>query len=200
MQNRFFLELYQFYFWLRKEGTSGKRKERDSCRISFQVHFCAFLDRAWQEPVTRTCGSAYKSVGMLTKLWADCVPWFIINIITIVEHWKLLYCIGKLSNWDMQVGQSTITDLRPVNWLLDISERCTTIPTKLYRVHPSPFQLHWHEAALHPDGPNIRLLKDQSPTSPEKIARMRRILREAIGPLIYTLKLADISFPVSIPS
>jgi hypothetical protein len=25
-------------------------------------------------PVNRTRGSAYKCVGMLTKLWADCVP------------------------------------------------------------------------------------------------------------------------------
>ena len=55
-----------WFFWDLEHAQVARKPQVQRFLAGFHLMFI------YAAPVNRTCGSAYKSVGMLTKLWADC--------------------------------------------------------------------------------------------------------------------------------
>ena len=101
----------------------------------------------------------------------------------------------------------TMTDLGPISWLLGIGvtrnrkNRTITLSQQSYiESILARFNLTDAKPLSIPMDPNISFSKDDCPTTPDEVARMRRVpYREAIGSLMYASvgTRPDISFAVS---
>ena len=100
-----------------------------------------------------------------------------------------------------------MTDLGPISWLLGIKvtrdhKNCTITLSQQSYVDSILARFNFTDAKplSIPMDPNVAFSKDQCPTTPDDIARMRRVpYREAIGSLMYASvgTRPDISFAVS---
>ena len=100
----------------------------------------------------------------------------------VLDHYKNLIC-----------KQYAMTDLGPIGWLLGIKvtqdrkNRTITLSQQSYIDSIlARFNFTNAKPLSIPMDPNVAFLKDQCPTTPNNITRMRRIpYREAIGSLMY---------------